>query len=184
MSNELTNLLPPNRKRAFRRDYFLRLSTIAMLLVTALTTASAILLLPTYVFLSASARTGEAHLANIESSISSSEDAELSAQLTALSNSTAILSSISDEYSVSTIMRSVIAIPHPSVVISSFSYSPVVGKKQSTLAISGVAATRDALRSYQFALQNAQFISSADLPVSAYAKDTNIAFMITVTLSP
>jgi len=48
----------------------------------------------------------------------------------------------------------------------------------------GIAATRDALRNYQIALQNAAFARAADLPVSAYAKDSNISFNITITLKP
>lgn len=184
MHNELTNLLPSDRQHALRRDYFIRLSTIAALLVTALTIATAILLIPTYVFLTASYSASKTRLANIGSTISSSEDVALSAQLATLSNNTKILSALADEYSISTIMRAVIAIPRPGVVLSSFAYSPVVGKKQRTLEISGEAATRDALRAYQLALQKAPFASSADLPVSAYAKDSDITFTITVTLLP
>jgi hypothetical protein len=39
------------------------------------------------------------------------------------------------------------------------------------------------LRSYQLALQGASFARAVDLPVSAYAKDADIAFTVTITLA-
>ena len=184
MHNELTNLLPDGRQRALRRDYFMRFGVVVAILVAVLTLAAAVLLLPTYVFLTASARAGKARLANIESTLSSPDESALSAQLTALSNSAAILSTLAGTRSVSAIMRDVLAIPRPGIALSSFSYMAIAGKKQNTLALSGIAMTRDALRNYQLALQGASFARSADLPVSAYAKDMDIAFTITVTLAP
>jgi hypothetical protein len=59
-----------------------------------------------------------------------------------------------------------------------------MGKAPGTLSVSGIAVTRGALRAYQLALQSAPFAVAANLPVSAYAKDTDIAFTITVTLTP
>lgn len=184
MRNELTNLLPHGRQRAIRRDYFIRLSVVIILVVTALSLAAAVLLLPTYVFLAASESAGKAHLASIESALSSSDDSALSAQLSALSRNAAILSALADAPSASSIMRAILAISHPGIILSGFIYSPATDKSQSTLAISGVAATRDALRNYQLTLQGAPFARSADLPVSAYAKDSAITFTITVTLAP
>ena len=81
-------------------------------------------------------------------------------------------------------MNNVLVIPRPGIVLSGFDYEPSVGKSAGTLAVSGTATTRDALRNYQLALEGASFARSADLPVSAYAKDTDITFTITVTLTP
>ena len=81
-------------------------------------------------------------------------------------------------------MRAVLAISHPGITLSGFDYVPGAGKNPGTLAISGTAATRDTLRNYQTALQSAPFAVTANLPVSAYAKDTGIPFSITVTLAP
>ena len=69
-------------------------------------------------------------------------------------------------------------------MLSGFSYTPSSSSGSGTIALSGISATRDALRGYQLALQGAPFARSAALPVSAYAKDANIDFTITITLSP
>jgi Tfp pilus assembly protein PilN len=184
MRNELTNLLPEERQRALRRDYFLRLGIVIIAFFIALTCAAAILLLPTYVFLAESQRAKETHLASIESVLSSSDESALSAQLAALSNDAATLESLSGAPSVSETIVTALAISRPGITLSGFSYSPGTGDNPGTLAISGTAETRDALRNYQLALQSAPFAQSANLPVSAYANDTDIAFTITVTLAP
>ena len=184
MHNELTNLLPLERQQVLSRDYFLRLSVVAVLLLTILVGAAGILLLSSYVFLVKSTSVKEERLATIESTLSSIDETALTARLTALSTKAATLIALADVPSASTIIRDVLAISRPGITLSAFAYTPTADKKPGTLAISGSSATRDALRSYQLALQNAPFALSVDLPISVYAKDTNIAFTITVTLAP
>ena len=183
MRNELTNLLPNERLKALRYDYFLRLSIVAVSFLIAIILVSAVLLLPTYIYLTASARAKEDRISNIESTLFSADEAVLSERLITLSNNVASLAAIADAPHVSIIMREVLDISHPGIALSSFLYSPATGKKPGTLSISGSSATRDALRVYQTDLQSAPFVKSADLPVSAYAKDTDIAFTITVILA-
>jgi len=184
MRNDLTNLLPPERQRALSREYFLRLGVVGIIFATILVLIAVALLSPTYVFLSKSARAKEVHLATIESALSVAGEASLAARLAELSGNMTALVSLTKTQSVSAIIRSALDISRPGIVLSGFVYTPVQGKNPGTLTLSGTAATRDALRGYQLALSAAQFALAANLPVSAYAKDSNIAFTITVTLSP
>lgn len=184
MHNELTNLLPPERLRALAWDYRFRIGVVAIVLTTILVLAAAALLVPTYVFLNISAAAKEEHLANIASTYSSAEEIALLSRLAALSSDTAALAALSHTPSISAIIRATLSIPRSGITLSGFSYVPPLGKNSGVLTISGTSGTRDALRSYQLALQGAPFARSASLPVSAYANDTDIAFTITVTLSP
>ncbi|MHB0865580.1 MAG: hypothetical protein ACYC1Y_01615 [Minisyncoccota bacterium] len=184
MSSELTDLLPSARKKAIFREYYSRLGVVAIVLAATLVLAAGVLLLPTYVFLSESANMKKTHLDNVKSTLSSSNEVELSARLTALSNEAADLKTLAARPSASGIIRAALAVARPGVTLSGITYTPVVGKNPGTLALSGVATTRNALRNYQLALQSAPFATAADLPVSAYAKDADIAFVITVTLAP
>lgn len=183
MNDTLINLLPPERQRALSRDYFMRIGVTIALLITLLIAAAGIFLVPTYLFLTQSATAKQAQLASIESILSSSNEAALSARLATLSNEAAQLIALGSATSASATIRTVLAVPRPGVTLSSFKYASGSGKAAGTLAISGIAATREALRAYQLALQGAAFTTAA-LPVSAYAKDTNIAFTITMTLAP
>ncbi|MEK7554102.1 MAG: hypothetical protein AAB517_01910 [Patescibacteria group bacterium] len=184
MNRELTNLLPYERQRALFRENILRVCVVAVVLVTLLTLVSAVLLFPTYVFLAKSYAIKEGRLASIESAISSADGTAFSARLSALSGNVEVLSKLGSTRSVSEIIRMALAIPHSGAALSGFTYAPATGKNSGTLTVSGTAASRDSLRNYQTALQSAPFSASAVLPVSAYAKDSDIAFTITVTLVP
>ena len=184
MYNEFTDLLPPERQSALTRDYFLRLVVVSAVLVSVLILTAAVLLLPTYVFLAKSASAKETRLATIESALSSANEKDLSARLATLSGDAAVLTTLASTPSASTILRTVLAVPRPGITLSGFSYTPSAKKVPSTLSISGTATTRDSLRSYQLVLQGTPSVLSAALPVSAYAKDTNIMFTITLTLAP
>lgn len=184
MYNELTNLLPLKRQRVLSRDYLLRLSVVVAIFVCALTFISALLLLPTYVFLTESASTKEKRLAAVNSALATTDEKELSARLATLTKDATILTVLADAPSVNDGIRSALSIPRPGVTLSGFAYAPTKENNSRTLSLSGVAATRDALRSYQLALESAPSILLATLPVSAYAKDVNIAFTIVVTFVP
>lgn len=184
MHDTLINLLPPERQKVLSRDYVVRLGVVGVWFVIALTCIAALLLLPTYVFLSGNINAKKVRLASIESTLSSTDEAALSTRLTALSSDAATLVALAAAPSVSVIIRTVLAVSHTGITLSSVTYTPAAEKTPSTLSISGTAATRNALRSYQLALQGASFALSADLPVSAYAQDSNSTFTILVTLAP
>ena len=184
MHNELTNLLPSEYRAALMRSYFLRLSVVGVLAASVLIAIAMILLVPTYMLLTQSARTKEARLATIDSALASTDQTMFSARLSALSSSAAELSALDQTPSASAIVRSMLALPRSGISLSDFTYTPAGEAGSGVLTVSGIAATRESLRSYQIALQGASFTQSADLPVSAYAKDSNIRFTITVTLAP
>ncbi|KKW41074.1 MAG: hypothetical protein UY91_C0027G0004 [Parcubacteria group bacterium GW2011_GWB1_55_9] len=183
MHNELTNLLPPERQRALSRGYLARFITVIVFMGIALILIAAALLLPSYVLLAKNEHTKKDYLANSKSAISSAEEKDLSTRLSVLSANTAALIALGKAPSASAAVRTMLALPRPGIALSDFSYTSAAGKKPGALVVSGTAKTRDALRSYQTTLQNAPFARSADLPVSAYAKDSDIAFTITITLA-
>lgn len=184
MHNELTNLLPEERQRILSRDYILRIGVITAMLATALALSAGVLLIPTYVFLNGNANEKKVSLAHIESTLSSADEVALQGRLAALSTNAAALVALSDAPSVSALIRDMLSVSHPGITLSRISFTPSTGKSSGTIAVSGSAATRDALRNYQLALEGARFARSAVLPVSAYAKDSDIAFTITITLAP
>lgn len=184
MPNELTDLLPLSRRQMLSREYRFRLGVVALVLFSALVLTAAVLLFPTYVFLVKSAHAKEAHLANITSTLSSSDDGTLYSRFSALSDDAVAIISLSKKSTISKIMRSVLSAPRPGITLSGFTYTLATNKESNVLAISGVSASRDSLRDYQLMLEEIPFIVSAELPVSAYAKDSDILFTIIVTLAP
>lgn len=184
MSNERTNFLPPARVRILRREYFFRLGVVGLVLVTVLSVVAGVLFFPTYVYVAASIQAKEAMLASSEASSSAMNEADLEVRLKALSKNIVMLTALGKKRTASAITSQVFAIPRAGIQISNSSYVRGTAEKPDTFTITGSAATRDALRTYQLALQGAPFVRAANVPVSAYAKDTNIPFVITVTLAP
>jgi hypothetical protein len=184
MPNDFTNLMPPERQRSLSRDYTIRLSVLALWFIATLAVVAGILTIPTYVYLTHSAEAKQTQLTAIEAKSSATNEANLTTRLAALSHSAEALSKLGKSASVSSIIRTALAIPRSGIAISGLAYTPLTGKTPSSLTITGTAATRDALRNYQIAIQNTSFAKAADLPVSAYAKDSNIPFSISITLNP
>lgn len=184
MHGELTNLLPPERQRALSRIYLTRLSIVGAAFIIALTVASAVLLLPTYMFLTQSAESKEKRLAAVNAALATSDETVLSERLAALTKDAAILATLADNPSVGESIRAILSVPRSGITVSGFSYAFERAAGSRTVSLTGVAATRDALWRYQLALEDAPSILSASLPVSAYAKDADISFTISVTFTP
>lgn len=184
MDNQFTNLLPPDRARALRRDYRIRLGVVVCSFATALTVIAAVLLVPSHLFLVKEASQKEGQRISLYETLSTVDEEKLSARLTALNDQSAILLTLSKERAISALISQVLSVPHPGVQILEFNHKPPSETAAATLTIRGAADTRNALRSYQLALQAAPFAASAMLPVSAYAKDSNIPFSVQVTLQP
>lgn len=183
MHTDLTNLLPEDRLRSLRRDYFIRLVMVGGGLVTVLILVTGVFLMPTYVYLHAEVNARTARLASIEASLRSDEEAALEARLATLSKNANRLASLGGVSSVSEVMRMALEVEHIGIALTGLTATPAQGTKPGTLLLTGIADTRDHLRAYQLALLGAPFARAADLPISAYAKDSDIGFTITVTLA-
>lgn len=184
MHNELINLLPQERQRALYREYVMRICVIIAIFTATLTLSAGVLLIPTYVFLNGNEKIKKMNLAQIESTLSSTNEAALLERIANLSANADTIIALSNSASVSSIFREMLSVSRPGISISGISFVPPTGKNPRTITISGLSATRDSLRNYQLALQETPLVLSATLPVSAYAKDNNIAFVITIILTP
>ncbi|MEA2701798.1 MAG: hypothetical protein QOE22_507 [Candidatus Parcubacteria bacterium] len=187
MPSELTNLLPEARKRRFRRQYFLRLGTVTFLLLVLLALLHAALLLPTYLYARGEVARAEAGLATFNAAGDAAGEAEVVARQARLKAATGNLSRLGTAPAASAPLRAVLAVPRPGIALTGFTFAaPASANATARMQVSGVAASRDALRQYVAALGALPFVTGADLPISAYAKETDIEFTITLagTLRP
>ena len=180
----LTDLLPQERRHKEQNDYLLRLGVVAALVATVLVVVAAVLLVPTYLFLSQEVQSRQAQLVRVEAALSAAGDSALSTQLAALTSDTTRLSGLKAAPRATAAITEALGVPRSGVTLSGFSYIPPTNGQPGTLTLTGAATTRIALQNYQTALQGSSFAAGVNLPVSAYAKDANIPFVITVTLAP
>ncbi len=182
MSLELINLLPPDKKRSFRRSYFMRLGTVAVILIASLVVVHGVLLLPSTLYLSVSLQTAKQELAEVNAQQGANGETETNRRLAALKQSAAHLARLETAPAASAAVRAVLAVPRQGIRITSITYAPsTASAANGSMTITGIALTRESLRSYNLALSAAPFISKADLPISSYASEANIPFTVTVT---
>jgi hypothetical protein len=183
MAGNEIDLLPSDRQRILRRHYLFRLATVVTIIVLILVVSAAALLVPTYMYLLSAGQAREARLATVESTLSSGDGSKLAHRLAALETDAATIATLSATPSASEVIRKTLTVARSGVALTGLSYVPEDGSKPGALTVSGVAATRNSLRAYQLALLGAPGFSSADLPVSSYAKDHDIPFAISVILA-
>ncbi len=183
MMRELTNLLPPDRARALRRVYFLRLAVVGTLLFAGVAVVHGVLLLPTYLHVQGAVMEREAVLASLSGE--GVEEEEIGTRIKALSSDSAYLGRLGTLPKASAAVARVIELPRPGVTLYGFSFMPQLPASDAvagaTMTVSGIAATREALRTYVASLEAAPYIDAADLPISAYAKERDIEFSITLS---
>lgn len=184
MSNhfsELSNLLPRAKSRALRREYFVRLVTVAFGLATLLVIIHGVLLLPAYLYTHTQVAREQAELDRIAASASSAQERAVNAQINAVQADISYLGRLSTLPTASGAIRAVLTVPHPGITLSGFTYTAPTNTAEAQMTVTGTASTRDALRSYVSSFSQLSYISKADLPISAYAKDIAIPFTITLT---
>ena len=186
-NTNLTNLLPEARARDFRHGYFIRLTVLATLAFAAVILVHGALLVPSYLYVSEQEQLAKARLEELSASLASSEEEAMNIRLTRLTADASRLLSFASSASAAEVIRAVLSVPRAGVSIQSLSYLPSSnGAADARLTMSGAASTRESLRAFHQGLSALPGVTQAELPLSAYAKETDIAYTITLsgTLSP
>lgn len=179
--SELSDLLPVAKKRALRREYFVRLVTVFLGLATLLVIIHGILLAPAYLYAHAQAAREQDELTRIVSSASSEQERAVNAQIASIQSDITYLGRLGTLPMASDAIRAILAVPHRGVRISGFTFTAPTATSPAQMTVTGTASTRDTLRAYVSSLGQLSYVSKADLPISAYAKDSNIPFTVTLT---
>ena len=180
MSSDLTNLLPEHKRRAFMREYFLRLGTVALVLLSIVVMLGITMLIPSYFAFTQELKLKEMELARIATALESAQEKAVGDRLTELAADATRVKRLAALPSASAAVRSVLSVPRPGVTISHIAFTPAVSGGH-TMTLSGTAATRAALQNYDRALGALPFVASRDLPISTYAKEFDLEFIITLT---
>lgn len=180
MKPNLTNLLPEERVRALRQLYFLRLAVVGVLLLSVVAIAHGVFLLPSYLYLRDTVEERKAELAQLSTTLAGTQEQEVSARVATLARDATRLAELGTTPKASAAVAAVIGLPREGIRLIGFSFADEPGDG-AKMTVSGVAASREDLRAYEQALSNAPYVAAADLPISAYAKERDIEFTITLT---
>ena len=179
MIDKHTNLISEDRIRFFKRRYYLRLLTVVISVGAVLTLFHGVLLLPTYLYAKDSADALQKEIALFVATNGREEAQSVGERITALETKAQAIEQILATPSASALLRSVLAVPQGGIEVSRLSISG--GEQERRMSISGLAANRESLRDFHASLQVLSFVEHADLPLGAYALDSDIPFTITLT---
>lgn len=176
----MLNHLPAAAKQRVKREYWMRVATVMLVLVGSSVLGVAILHTPAYVavnnqleqyqdsFSAAAARTEDLQAAEatvIETNQLTTRVLENASTTPLRQYYRAILSQVSDQ-----------------VTVTAFS---IRREEESgtpgNISLSGVAVTREALANFQRALEQDEHFASAELPISSLASSRDISFSMTLT---
>lgn len=181
MHPELTNLLPADRKRALRRDYFIRVVVVSAYLLALVLTVHGLLLIPAYLYLGQEIAHRESQLAVVQNSASTLENKEIKARIDILETNAARLISQNGRPTASRAMRAVLEAPRTGIRLTGLTYGAAATPEARKMSLKGVAANREVLRSYVQAVEALPSVTKAELPISAYARERDIEFTLTLT---
>ncbi len=181
MHRELLNLLPADRARRAKRDYFIRLGVVSLVALAGVVIASGALLVPTYLYVNQQVAMRQERIATLDSELGATQGKETSKRLAALGSTAGYLARLATTTTATAALRGVLATPRAGITLSGFTYAAPAGAAKGKMSVKGVAATRESLRAYNDALTALPFVSLVDLPISAYAKERDIPFVITLS---
>lgn len=181
----MSNLLPPQEKKAILRMYRQRFLSVALVALAGIAIASSFLVLPTFFLV----ETKESLLEEKRAILAGRETSEIQRTLAqsigdinerlGVFPSTAPSSPI-----IGSFIDPVLSAKTARVHLVEFSYS-VIEKKpgEIQIEIAGVADNRSALLEFAERLRKAENISNVTVPIESFIKDQNVTFRATAILS-
>lgn len=181
MTADLTNLLPPHRRRFLAREYLFRLGVVVIWLLVVLVLIHGLLLIPSYLYAHQQMSAREAQLVTLQTTQGGTTEQELKTRVDALQTRATQLIALGTQPSASGAVRAVLLAPRAGIRVHGFTYAPSATATAHRMTLTGTAATRESLRQYLQTLDALPYITSAELPISAYAEVKDIEFTITLT---
>lgn len=174
----MINLLPEQYKKELNRDYQFRRLAVILLFGFLLTLCVAVLLAPSYVLSLYRLQGVSTKAVTLQTSQGGTSDAELKRKI---ADAKALLETLRPEaYTTpSRIIDLLVKDKTADNIITDISYARS-GSSVSVI-VRGLAKTRKGLVAFVDQLNHESAIDKVDIPISHFAKDTDIGFMFTIT---
>jgi len=178
----MINLIPIEEKRKNRRNFYLRILTVFLLMLSLAFLVADISVLPANIFSSLKKNLANIRLENIKKEPLPVVDEQTSNVINDLDNKLNLIDKIEKEkFLVSkNVFDKILAEKTPDVKITNIFYETDPANQKSII-VSGIATNREALLSFQNVLKADPIFSKVDLPISNFIKDSNIEFNLNLT---
>ncbi len=175
------NLLPENLKAKIKSDYKLRFFIIIIIFFICVEISFLILLLPSWLISINKEQNAVLETNNANESQLSKDASPVSLIITATNQRLTAIDKTLQYPEFFPILNTILDNKTSSIRLTQFLYTPK-DSANATLSLGGVSTTREALVSFVKALQTSGAFATVDLPISNLAKDTNISFLVNLTI--
>lgn len=176
----MINLIPPEGQHLKKFEYWTRVLTTWGWLLSGVFVTAAFLLAPTYVLLQGQLKV--LHTEAEEKSGSGQTFAEIRKKVETANATIAQLGETGSRPEISGIITSIREVANPGIALSRFEIRH--NNPETHLQIQGTASTREALAAFKTDIERSPVFESAIVPIADLAKDVELPFVITITLSP
>lgn len=170
----MLTFLSQSEKKNVRGEYLARLGTVAALLFTGVGVSAIVFAFPSYLFMKQQERIVNDRLQQVTHQ-TPQDTKNADKQLSLLKNTAVRLNPVATPSIYNTL--EIIIGSRGKTALTSFSFD-IVDTKAYNAALSGVAPTRDDLKTFTNKLSALKGISKVDLPISSFAQEKDIAFSV------
>lgn len=177
----MINLIPPEGHKALKREYVLRVGATLSLLFASVALMLAVALIPTYVLIAAQLNAFALESAQETKKVDALK--EINTEVDMTKELLAQLKTTPEKVLVSAIIEEIQKHAPASVVFDTF-YIESGADGVERIQVQGNAATREALARLKNELESSPMFEKAEVPIADLARDVDVSFAITITLSP
>ncbi len=171
------NLLPQLEKKILRREYRIRIGIVALGLSFVTLLIASVTLVPSLLLSSQREESATRRFEALSKSSNNGNADELDKVLLEAKSALSLLPHESPKKLLYEVVLMIVALKTDAVSLQSFSFAKVDGGKRS-VDIGGGAKDRAALLAFVKALEESRLFEGVDVPISHFAKDSDIEFSI------
>lgn len=176
----MINLIPPEGHKAIKREYIYRVGATLCFLFAIVITILTVAFIPTYVL-----TTAQINALQLESLRESSKDVSFvtaDEEVRVTKNILTQLKTATTSYAMSTVINEIQHKAPSTILFKNFTADAPKGKFDK-VQVQGVSPTREALARFRSSLEESDMFVKAEVPISDLAKDTDLPFVMTITLA-
>lgn len=175
----MLELLPDVQKKSLKKEYFLRLVVVSLLFLFVAGILFLVFLSPSYFLSVEKGKIVNQEFENIKKSNMDADDEDLQLDIKSSKEMLALLAPSANEFSIKDLIAKIINKKSSGVIIEGLSadYSK---NGQYQIVIRGTSKNRELLKSFAENLRGEKEFSDVDLPISNFAKISDIDFNITL----
>lgn len=177
----MANLLPSQAKKAVLREYWIRVVTVWLFLLTTAVVLIAIMSGPVYVLITNQLRVGAGEYASAALEADAFETIEN--EIIHANTMANVLVTQKSKTSLLALVATLKETAGSAVVVAGYELAQDKGQV-TQVAIRGVAEDRASLVAFSQRLEDLPMVASADVPLSSLAKERDIPFSLRVELNP